>query len=147
MTKLNKQYWHLMWPLTLASTCYFAIPDRNWREAPPRLVCPLIAIELRKKTRTKSSGCFESNHSWFHYLRSHFDLPSAGQTKNAPFGMINVFANNYNFWTKKVRGNRKSPSHSFHRDTSKHMHPDPERSIWKFDLRLDQMTWTDEWPR
>ena len=40
-------------PFTLARTSYFAILDRTWGVATPRLVCPLIEIELRNKDKRK----------------------------------------------------------------------------------------------
>ena len=74
---------------------------------------------------------------------SNFDLPRPGQT--IFFGEVNVFANN--FWTKTDRENAKhhriprSRRRDHHRAVSNHMHRDPEKSIWKFDLRSGQMTW------
>ena len=41
---------------------------------------------------------------------------------------------------KKQREKREASSHSSRQDALKHMHFDPESSIWKFDVRLDQMT-------
>ena len=38
--------------LTLACTSYFTILDSTWG-TPPRMVCPLIEIELRKKDKRK----------------------------------------------------------------------------------------------
>ena len=35
--------------------------------------------------RTKSLGCFKSNHTRFYYITSHFDLHSAGQTEKCCF--------------------------------------------------------------
>ena len=61
------------------------------------------------------------------------------------FGKINVHANH--FWTKKGRKKRYEPSYSPRRFAYIGMRFDPERSIWKFDLRSSQMTWPDEWPR
>ena len=38
-----------------------------------------------QQIQTERLRCFESNHTRFYYIRSHFDLPRRGQTKNAAF--------------------------------------------------------------
>ena len=93
--------------------------------------------------QTEKSRCSDfatPNHTRFHYIRSHFVLPRPDQTKNAAFLGRSSFFANY-FWTKKEREKHETPSYSSRQDPSKHVNLDPERSIWKFDLRSAQ--WPD----
>ena len=74
------------YPLTLARTSYFAILHRTWGGGyhPPARYPPYWNRTSQQR-QTERSRCFESNHTRFYYLRSHFDLSRAGQTKNAAF--------------------------------------------------------------
>ena len=99
-------------PLTLAPTSYFAILDRTWWGGGggchfPRLICPLNEIELRNTKKTERSRSSESNHIRFYYLKSHFDFPRAGQTKNAAFWNIKFLFLQITFELRKIGENAK----------------------------------------
>ena len=115
---------------TLTRTSYFAILDRT-REGggTPRLVCPLIATELRNKDERKVRDVLNLTITDFTTLGQVFDPTRASLTKMSLFGKIKVF------WriTFKLRMIEKheTPRHSSRRDSSKHMHLDLEMSIRK----------------
>ena len=92
----------------------FRHPRLHLGRGHPRLVCPSIEIELRNKDKRKDCDVFESNHTQFYYLRSHFDPPRAGQTNDVVFWekIKFFFANNYR--NKKDRVKRETPSYSSH---------------------------------
>ena len=77
--------------LTLARTSYYAILERTLGGGHTPVRLPPNRNRDSKQKQTERSRCFESNHIRFYYLRSHFDLSGAGQTKNVAFWEDQVF--------------------------------------------------------
>ena len=73
--------------LTLARTSYFAILDRTWGEwlPPPRLVCPLIKIELRNKDKRKDRDVLNLTIPDFTTLGQILTFPGQVKQKNVGF--------------------------------------------------------------
>ena len=73
-------------PLTLARTCYFAIPDRT-HGGLSQLICPLVTIPRASQHRpTECLRCSKSNHTQFDYIRLHFDVSRTCQTEHLSLG-------------------------------------------------------------
>ena len=89
----------------------FAILDRTWGGGGshlPRLVCPLIEIELRNKNKRKDRDVLNLTMPDFTTLRYILTFPGQVKHKMLFFWKIKFSANN--FWTKEDREKRKTPA-------------------------------------
>ena len=74
------------YPLTLARTSYFAILHRTWGGGTiPRLVIPLIEIELRNKDKRKDRDVLNLTIPDFTTLGDILTFPGQVKQKNAAF--------------------------------------------------------------
>ena len=81
--------------LTLASTSYFAILDCTWGEGHPRLVCPLIEIELCDNDMRKDRDVLNLTVPDFATLCHILTFPGQVKQNMLLFGKVMFFVNNF----------------------------------------------------
>ena len=107
---------------------------------PPTARLPPNWNRASQQRQAERSRCSESNHTRFYYLRSNFDLPRAGQTKNV------AFLGRSSFWriTFELRKIEKNAKH--HRiplvKTHRNMYLLTPKGQFE-NLTLGQVKWPD----
>ena len=100
---------------TVARTCSFTILERTWGGGHPRLICPMIAIELLNKDGRKVWNVLNPTIPDSTTFGNILTFPGHVQ-KTLLFNKIYAFANNFS--SEEVREKCLMPSNSSRRDAS-----------------------------